>query len=96
MNLDLSQGCPNFRDVGKFVNVIDGTDKMKVGCLYRGGRLTHVKSAEQLGSPATIINLRGAGELVNVIADIPWKRFGARYLHLSSANTTEVYGRQQS
>ena len=74
--------CPNFRDVGEWVNCIADNTLMPEGLLYRGGKTTLVTSATDIRSPATIINLTRGPDT---------RRFGADYYHMPIANDLEVY-----
>ncbi len=82
MSLDYSQGCVNFRDVGEFVNLLSSQTLLPSGKLYRGGKLEFVDSAEQIGLPKTIINLRKGEDA---------KTFDARMLHFPISNDYEKY-----
>ena len=82
MGLDYTQGCVNFRDVGEFVNTIAGESLMPTGRLLRGGKLDYVRSASSIGSPGTIISLRGSPDA---------RMFAADYYHFPASNDIEKY-----
>ena len=58
MQLDYTQGCVNFRDVGDFVNLIAGKQLLKPNMLFRGGSIDYIKSIAELENPKSIFNLR--------------------------------------
>lgn len=58
MSLDYSDGCVNFRDVGEWVNLIAGEKLLYEKRLYRGGKLDHINSPDDIGNTKTIVNLR--------------------------------------
>lgn len=84
MGLDYSQGCVNFRDVGECLHLLADREVIPHGRLLRGGKLGSVESAEQIGSPGTILNLRNG-------PDPEEKRFGADYRHFPISNDHEKY-----
>jgi len=84
MSLDYSTGCVNFRDVGECINLLADRDVLPRRRILRGGKLEFVESAEQIGNPGTIINLRRG-------PDLEEKRFCADYYHFPIANEYEKY-----
>jgi protein-tyrosine phosphatase len=84
MALDYSQGCVNFRDVGECLNLLSEQALFPTQRILRGGKLEFVTSAEQIGNPGTIINLRKG-------SDPKEKLFGADYRHFPIANDYEKY-----
>lgn len=82
MSLDYSQGCVNFRDVGEFINLIANEDILPTGRLFRGGKIDFVNNLKEIGTVATIMNLRkGADRFL----------FDVRYLHFPISNRFEKY-----
>ena len=86
MGLNYTEGCVNFRDVGEYLELITGQVLIPHGLLYRGGSIDHVKSHEEIGKAATIVNLRN-GEDVHA--------WDADYLHFPMANKVEKYDTSQ-
>jgi protein-tyrosine phosphatase len=84
MGLDYSKGCVNFRDVGECINLLAGRDLLPVRRILRGGKLEFVETAEQIGRPGTIINLRKGPDPLE-------KRFGADYWQFAVSNQNENY-----
>lgn len=84
MGLDYSKGCVNFRDVGECINLIAGHDLLPPRRILRGGKLEFVETAEQIGCPGRIINLRMG-------ADPADNRFGADYWQFAISNDHEKY-----
>ncbi len=84
MSLDYSAGCVNFRDVGECLNLLAGRAVLPVGRLLRGGKLEFVESAEAIGNPASIINLRKGVDPLE-------KHFGAQGWHFPISNDYEKY-----
>jgi protein-tyrosine phosphatase len=84
MGLDYSKGCVNFRDVGECVNLIAGRDLLPLRRILRGGKLDFVETAEQIGNPGTIINLRKG-------PDPEDRQFGADGWHFAISNEHEKY-----
>src|SRR5262245_38803767 len=84
MGLDYSKGCVNFRDVGECINLLAQRDLFPVRRILRGGKLEFVESAEQIGCPGTIINLRKGSDPEN-------NRFGADYWQFAISNEHEKY-----
>lgn len=84
MGLDFSEGCVNFRDVGECVNLLAGRTLLPVCRIFRGGKLDFVATAEAIGTPGTIINLR-RGE------DDPQQHFNADHWHFPISNDHEKY-----
>jgi len=82
LGLDYTKGCVNFRDVGESVHLIASKPLLPKSRLYRGGKLDFVRSASEIGNPATIINLR-TGPDNNI--------FGADYYHFPISNDYERY-----
>lgn len=76
--------CVNFRDVGMCVNLIAEREILPEGRILRGGKLQFVGSAEQIGNPGTIVNLRKSDDPIE-------QRFGADYRHFAIANDHEKY-----
>ncbi len=74
--------CPNFRDVGEWVELIAGRSYLPRGRLLRGGKLDAVREAGEIGHPHAIINLR-MGEDRHT--------FGAVYRHVAIPNEHEKY-----
>ena len=83
MELDYVQGCVNFRDVGEWLNMLAGSEILPVGRILRGGKLDFVTSAEDIGSPGTIINLRKG-------PDPDRLHFGADYLHFPISTLNQI------
>jgi len=77
-------GCINFRDVGECLNLLSGQNQFPTRRILRGGKLEEVTSAEEIGNPGTIINLRRG-------ADPNQKLFGADYRHFAISNEQETY-----
>ena len=69
--------CPNFRDVGEWVNVIAGQAYLPPGRLLRGGKLDLVRDRSEIGSAATIVNLRMGPDRDS---------FGAAYRQIAISN----------
>lgn len=86
MALDYTDGCVNFRDVGAFVNLILGEDRLPEGRLYRGGSTDYVFDATDIGSPGTIFNLRNGHDP---------NTFNADYAHFPMFNKVEKYDTAQ-
>jgi len=84
MGLDYTEGCVNFRDVGEWVNLIAENELLPLRRIFRGGNLHFVETAEEIGHPGTIINLRKGADLAN-------RRFGADYRHFPISNDHEKY-----
>ena len=82
MGLDYSKGCVNLRDVGEFVNLLAGAELVPERRLLRGGKIDHVRSLEELGSPRTILNLRKGPDP---------RPFDAHYVHCPISNDHEKY-----
>lgn len=82
MGLDYTAGCVNFRDVGEYLELITGKSILPTGRLYRGGSIDHVKDIEEIGRPATIVNLRNGED---------YEAFNMEYLHFPMANKVEKY-----
>ena len=84
MALDYSNGCVNFRDAGEWVNLLAGCDLVPLRRILRGGKLTAVTSADEIGRAGTIVNLRNG-------PDPDRQQFGADYWHFPISNTHEKY-----
>jgi protein-tyrosine phosphatase len=84
MGLDYSRGCVNFRDVGEWLECLAGRRVIPHGRLLRGGKIDYVSSAGEIGSPGTILCLRGSPDPEAV-------RFGADFRHFPAANDLERY-----
>lgn len=84
MVLDYSKGCVNFRDVGECLNLLADKDVLPTRRILRGGKLEFVRSADQIGSPGTIVNLRKG-------PDPEGQLFGADYFHFPISNDHEKY-----
>lgn len=84
MGLDYSKGCVNFRDVAECVNLIAGRELLSTRKILRCGKLDFVESAEQIGCPGTIINLRNGPDADDM-------RFGAEYWQFPISNDYEKY-----
>ncbi len=82
MPLDYTIGSVNFRDVGEFVNLIAGKKLMNEGVLFRGGKTDFCETANEIGNPKTIINLRKGEDK---------KSFKAKNLHFPISNDHEKY-----
>jgi protein-tyrosine phosphatase len=74
--------CPNFRDVGEWVELIAGRRYLPPGRLLRGGKLDLVRDASEIGSPRAIINLRMGADR---------ETFGAVYRQVAIPNEHEKY-----
>lgn len=81
MALDGSS-CPNFRDVGEWVELIAGRLYLPRGRLLRGGKLDAVRDPAEMGRPRTIINLRMGEDR---------ETFGAAHRHVAIPNEYEKY-----
>jgi len=88
MGLDYSMGCVNFRDVGECINLVADRDVLPLRRMLRGGKLDHVETAEQIGRPGTIINLRNS-------PDPEDRRFGADHWQIGTSNEYEKYDTTQ-
>ena len=86
MGLDYTDGCVNLRDVGEFVNLINGRAMMPEQKLYRGGSIDYVKSDEEIYNVRSIINLRNREDFAG---------FNADYYHFPMANKVEKYDTTQ-
>jgi len=53
-----SETIPNFRDVGRSINNVMGTEIMVEGRLFRGGAISHCCSPASCGDPDLIVCLR--------------------------------------
>ena len=82
MSLDYTDGCVNFRDVGGYVNLILGEERLPEDHLYRGGSIDYVKEDSEIRFPKTIINLRNRPD---------YDGFDATYLHFPMDNKVEKY-----
>lgn len=76
--------CINFRDVGEWVNLIADKKLLPLKRIYRSGKLSFVETAEQIGHPGTVINLRRG-------PDSKEHLFGAEYFHFPISNDYEKY-----
>ena len=74
--------CINLRDVGEFINLLNGRNLLPVGKLYRSGKIDAVSSATVICSPGTIINLRNSTDQ---------NHFGAKYYHFPTSSDLEKY-----
>lgn len=86
MGLDYTNGCVNFRDLGEYINLIIGEDKFEEKILFRGGSIDHVKTLDEIGNPASIINLRNGED---------YQVFDVDYYHFPMANKVEKYDTSQ-
>jgi protein-tyrosine phosphatase len=77
-----TDSCPNFRDVGEWVELIAGRAYVPRGRLLRGGKLDLVRDAGEIGHPRTIINLRMGAD---------HETFGAAYRQVAISNEHEKY-----
>ena len=84
MDLDYTEGCVNFRDVGEWLNMLADREVFPKGRLLRGGKLDFVLSAHDIGNPGTIINLRKGPDPEHL-------HFDADYLHFPISNDQEKY-----
>ena len=84
MALDYTQGCVNFRDVGEWINLISGEARLPERRILRGGKLDFVRTADEIGRPGTIVNLRGGPDPDDC-------HFGADYRHFPTSNNLEKY-----
>ena len=84
MDLDYTQGCVNFRDVGEWLNLLAASEIFPKGRILRGGKLDFVTSADDINNPGTIINLRKGPDAERL-------HFGADYLHFAISNDQEKY-----
>ena len=82
MGLDYTTGCVNFRDVGEWVNLLAGADLLPIGRLFRGGKLDWVGSPAEIGSPATIVNVRKGPDRVDL---------APRMLHFPAQDVIDNY-----
>jgi protein-tyrosine phosphatase len=76
------EGCANFRDIGAWINLIAGCDRLPEQRLYRGGKIEFVRSAAAIGHPGTIINLRKGPDR---------QTCGAEAYHFPISNDYETY-----
>ncbi len=74
--------CPNFRDVGEWVELIAGRPYLPRGRLLRGGKLDAVRDPGEIAHPRMIVNLRMGEDR---------ETFGAVYLHVAIPNEHEKY-----
>ena len=74
----------NFRDVGERINGLMGQNYLPLGQLFRCGRLDNALSADEVGQPRTIINLR-------TWHDLPEHQAWAAYHHFPLSNTYQTY-----
>jgi protein-tyrosine phosphatase len=84
MGLNFAAGCVNFRDVGACVNLLAERAVLPEGRLLRGGKLDAVTTAEQIGVPGTILNVRRGPDSLA-------QRFGADSWHFPISNEYEKY-----
>ena len=82
MGLDYTEGCVNFRDVGGYINLIEGEDVLPEKKIYRGGSIDYVKSLYEIEKVNTIINLRNGQD---------YQEFDLDYFHFPMANNIEKY-----
>ena len=73
----------NFRDVGETLALWLDPSPLPAGRLLRGGRLDALTRWSELGSPATILNLR-RGPDQRTLSEV-------QYLHVPAANQLENY-----
>jgi protein-tyrosine phosphatase len=74
---------PNYRDVGEALGLWLDVSPVPTGMLLRGGRFDAMTTAEDLGSPRTILNLRRGPD--------PRHLGGVGYLHVAADDTVENY-----
>ena len=86
MGLDYTNGCVNFRDVGAFVNLILGEQRLAEGIIFRGGSIDYIRSEAEIEFPKSIINLRKRPDFDGVDAE---------YFHFPMANQVERYDTTQ-
>jgi protein-tyrosine phosphatase len=79
--------CPNFRDVGEWIELIAGRSYLPRGRLLRAGKLDLVRDASEIGHPRTIVNLR---------MGVDRETFGAAYRHVAIPNEFEKYDTKNS
>lgn len=58
MGLDYTKGAVNFRDLGVWLNEIEGHQLLPSQQVFRGGKLDFVNSLSDIGNPHTLLNLR--------------------------------------
>lgn len=86
MGLDYTDGCVNFRDVGEFINLINGEVLLNGNQLLRGGSIDYVKNQDEIGHPGSIINLRNGADSELLESD---------YFHFPMSNKIEKYNTTQ-
>src|SRR5579872_146021 len=79
---DRTECCANFRDVGEFVNLLADTNLLPPGRILRGGKIDGIETAEAIGNPGTILNLRRGADR---------HTFGAGYYQVAASNDLEKY-----
>lgn len=82
MGLDYTEGCVNFRDVGEYINLILGEEKLSEKLIYRGGSIDHIKDESEIGYPKSIFNLRNRAD---------FGRVNAEHFHFPMSNKIEKY-----
>ncbi|MEL7146301.1 MAG: tyrosine-protein phosphatase [Bacteroidota bacterium] len=82
MGLDYTDGCVNFRDVGEYVNLIEGRNVLPEGRIYRGGSIDYIKSDIEINHARSIVNLRNRQDFDGL---------NAHYYHFPMANKVEKY-----
>ncbi len=58
MGLDYTEGCVNFRDIGGYINLMEGENILSEKILYRGGSIDYIKNLNEIENVNTIVNLR--------------------------------------
>jgi len=86
MQLDYTQGCVNFRDIGAFVNLIAGKQLLQPNKILRGGSIDYIESLEEIENPKSIFNLRNG--LDPTFPDID-------YYHFPMSNKIDKYDTSQ-
>lgn len=78
---------PNHRDVGEMLGLWLDVSPIAQARLLRGGRLDAMTTAEDLGSPRTILNLRRGPD--------PGHLAGIQIVHLAADDSVENYDTRQ-
>ncbi len=82
MGLDYTEGCVNFRDIGGYINLMEGENILSEKILYRGGSIDYIKNLNEIENVNTIVNLRNGQD---------YQEFDLDYFHFPMANNIEKY-----
>lgn len=78
----------NFRDVGEAIELWVDPSPVAPGRLFRGGKLEHLTTLADVGSPRTILNLRRGRDRAGLGNDV-------RCLHVPADDDVENYDTRQ-